>query len=122
MKPIRKWLEAFKSMDIEIESIRLELLFFERNRALCAEPRIEELQKRQEQLIEQKVMLANIIDQVKDPIARTILTMRYVTGEKWETIARKCGKMSERNAHRIHDLAFPELEQLYQKTVSEKNN
>ena len=73
-------------------------------------------------MIGQKVMLANIIDQVKDPIARTILTMRYVTGEKWETIARKCGKMSERNAYRIHDLALTELEQLYQKAVLDKNN
>lgn len=121
MKPIRKRLESFKKCDIEIESIRLELLFFERNLALCAEPRISELKKRQEQLIENKITLANIIDQINDPIARSIYRMRYITGEKWETIASKCGKMSERNAHRIHNLALPEVEKLYRKFVLDKN-
>ena len=109
----KEWLRHIKTNSVELETISDELNYFEKHRSTCSRSRIAELQERRDQLIEQKVMLANIVDNIADPVARSIYRSRYVTGDSWKVVATKCGGMSERNAHYIHDNTFPEFERIY---------
>lgn len=117
---VRKRLNQFKYKSIEIEAIQEELIYLERSLSPCVTPRIIELKRMLDTLIEDKLMLANIIDNIADPVARSIFRFRYVVGCSWDVVAYKCGKMSERNAHYIHDRTIPEVERLYAERSSSK--
>ena len=102
----------------ELESIRHELDFYERHRSLCAEARIAALKEMQQRLLEEKLRLSNVFDLIPDPVARAIYRWRYTTCGTWGLVAEKCGGMSERNAHYIHDHWLPEVERLYKESTA----
>lgn len=110
---IKTWLGSFKKYDVEIEEIRDELVYFEKHRTSCVEDRICELKERLEQLMEKKIILTRVVDNISDPIPRAIFRFRYVMGDPWKAVAAKCGKMSERYAHYIHDDYLPEVEMIF---------
>ena len=81
--------------------------------AKTVEKRSEELQDMIRLLTEQKLSATKLIDSVEDPIGRAILRRRYIFCDTWKKIAIACGKMSERNAHYIHDQALLDFERIY---------
>lgn len=114
---IKAWLGSFKKYDVEIEEIRNELLYFEKHRTPCVEARICELKERLEYLMEKKIILTRIVDNITDPVARAIFRFRYVIGDPWKAVAKKCGKMSERNAHYIHNDYLSEVEMIFNEAM-----
>ena len=77
------------------------------------EKRSDELQKMIRSLTEQKLSATKLIDSVEDPVGRAILRRRYILCDTWKKIAIACGRMSERNAHYIHDQALLDFEKIY---------
>ncbi len=75
--------------------------------------RSDELSQLIQSMNEQKILATKMIDCLADPVARAIMRRRYILGESWPDIAIACGRMSERNAHYIHDKALLEFEEIY---------
>ena len=75
--------------------------------------RSEELQHLIIEMNEQKLSATKLIDDLSDPVGRAILRRRYILCDTWSKIAAACGRMSERNAHYIHDQALLDFEKIY---------
>jgi hypothetical protein len=116
----KKWLNQIKAKNIEIESIKDEIAYLESSKALCKSSRIGDLTERLETMLVEKLILTNTIDDIADPVARAIFRFRYISCLPWKIVAYKCGKMSARNAHGIHDRTLPEVERLYAERSSSK--
>lgn len=114
-------LADFKKINAEIESLSDEIAYYERHRSIRVADRIAEIKEMMDRLMEEKIILTRTIDKLSDPVSRAVYRMRYIVGEKWSVVAAKCGKMSERNAHYIHDQSFPEFERLYGKAMAERS-
>ena len=114
---IKNWLISLRSCNIEAEAIRNEIAYLQKNMPMCVEWRIAELQKKLEQIAGQKALMGKIAENITDPIARSIFSLRYISDCTWIVVAQKCGRMSERNAHYIHDKYLPEFDRLYRKVV-----
>jgi plasmid stabilization system protein ParE len=61
-----------------------------------------------DRLIQAKEEIRATIDQLQDQSQKTILRMRYLLGETWETIAYR-SHYSWRNVHYIHKAALAEV-------------
>ena len=114
---IKKWLISLRSCHIEAEAIKNELEYLQKNMPMCVGSRIDELEKNLEQIARQKVLMGKIVENITDPIARSVFRLRYISDCTGIVVAQKCGRMSERNAHYIHDKCLPEIEKLYRKFV-----
>jgi hypothetical protein len=75
--------------------------------------RSEELEQLILEMNEQKMSATKLIDDLSDPVGRAILRRRYILCDTWSKIAAACGRMSERNAHYIHDQALLDFEKIY---------
>lgn len=114
---VQEWLKGWKAKNIEIDSVKAGILYLERHSTSSVNCRIQELRERLDRMMEEKAVLLNIIDGISDPVARSLFRYRYVIGYKWGVVAKKCGNMSERAAHYLHERALPEVEALYKKFV-----
>ena len=74
---------------------------------------LEELEALIASMTEQKLTATRLIDSMSDPVGRAILRRRYILCDTWAKIAGACGRMSERNAHYIHDQALLDFEKIY---------
>lgn len=118
----KHFLEHILKMEAQLDEKNDELLYWKKQKILFGEDemitkniekRAEELQKMLIILMEQKLSATKMIDSVEDPIGRAILRRRYILCDTWKKIASACGKMSERNAHYIHDQALLDFEKIY---------
>ncbi len=80
----------------------------------------EDIRKREAELqtliasmMEQKLTATRLIDSMSDPVGRAVLRRRNILCDTWAKIASACGRMSERNAHYIHDQALLDFEKIY---------
>ena len=118
----KRFLEHILKMEAQLDEKNDELAYWKKQRMIFGEDdiivqniekRSEELQKMIRLLTEQKLSATKLIDSVEDPIGRAILRRRYILCDTWKKIAVACGKMSERNAHYIHDQALQDFEKIY---------
>lgn len=118
----KRFLEYISKMEAQLDEKNDELAYWEKQKniykedetiAQTVERRSEELQGMIRLLTEQKLSATKLIDSVEDPIGRAILRRRYILCDTWKKIAAACGKMSERNAHYIHDQALLDFEKIY---------
>ena len=118
----KRFLEHISKMETQLGEKNDELAYWQKQRriyredesiAQTVEKRSEELQDMIRTLTEQKLSATKLIDSLEDPIGRAILRRRYILCDTWKKIAATCGKMSERNAHYIHDQALLDFEKIY---------
>ena len=118
----KRFLEHISKMETQLEEKNDELAYWKRQGMIygedesivqTVEKRSEELQEMIRSLTEQKISATKLIDSMEDPIGRAILRRRYILCDTWKKIASACGKMSERNAHYIHDQALLDFEKIY---------
>ncbi len=118
----RRFLEHILKMEAQLDEKNDELAYWKKQQMMFGEDEIitQNIKKRSEELrkmicllTEQKLSATKLIDSVEDPIGRAILRRRYILCDTWKKIASACGKMSERNAHYIHDQALLDFEQIY---------
>ncbi len=118
----KRFLEHILKIEAQLNEKNDELAYWKKQQILFGrdeivakniEKRSEELQQMIYMLAEQKLSATKLIDSVEDPIGRSILRRRYILCDTWKKIASACGKMSERNAHYIHDQALLDFEQIY---------
>ena len=116
------FLEHISKMEAQLDEKNDELAYWEMQKkiyredetiAKTVEKRSKELHDMICVLTEQKLSATKLIDSVEDPIGRAILRRRYILCDTWKKIAVACGKMSERNAHYIHDQALLDFERIY---------
>ena len=116
------FLEHISKMEAQLDEKNDELAYWEMQKkiyredetiAKTVEKRSKELHDMICMLTEQKLSATKLIDSVEDPIGRAILRRRYIFCDTWKKIAIACGKMSERNAHYIHDQALLDFERIY---------
>lgn len=118
----KRFLDHISKMETQLGEKEDELAYWERQSSIYKEDeriaqtlkkRSEELQEMIRSLTEQKLSATKLIDSLEDPIGRAILRRRYILCDTWKKIASACGKMSERNAHYIHDQALLDFEKIY---------
>jgi len=118
----KRFLEHISKMEAQLDEKLDELDYWKKQRVLCSEnetimQNIEERSAELEEMIrlltEQKLSATKLIDSVEDPVGRAILRRRYILCNTWKKIADACGRMSERNAHYIHDQALLDFEKIY---------
>ena len=115
----KKFLNRLLKIQLQIDEKRDELDYWKKQRELCfnntelsdgIRQRAEELQMLIMAMNAQKLSATKLIDSVSDPVERAILRRRYILCDTWSRVAEACGKMSERNAHYIHDQALLDFE------------
>ena len=118
----KRFLEHISKMEAQLEEKNDELAYWKRQKMIYQEDKMiaENVEKRSVELqamirllTEQKLSATKLIDSVEDPVGRAILRRRYILCDTWKKIAVACGKMSERNAHDIHDQALLDFEKIY---------
>ena len=118
----KRFLEHIAKMEAQLCEKNDELTYWQNQRKIYqeddviaknVEKRSDELQKMIRSLTEQKLSATKLIDSVEDPVGRAILRRRYILCDTWKKIAIACGRMSERNAHYIHDQALLDFEKIY---------
>ena len=116
---IEEWLCSVRDLNKELESIHKEIDFFVRYKNYVGNPdkKISALTQRAVFIMQQKVLMADIVWNIKDPIARIIFRCRYILGYTWGDIAKNHAHQSERNVHLIHKRTLPEVEELYRRFV-----
>ena len=109
-------------IQLQIDEKCDELAYWQKQSELCTNDtalaqnirvRTVELQQLILEMNEQKLSATKLIDDLSDPVGRAILRRRYILCDTWSKIALACGKMSERNAHYIHDQALLDFEKIY---------
>ena len=118
-EPIEEWLCSVRDLNKELASIHKEIDFFYKYNNYVGDPdtRISAYKKRAEFIMRQKVLLADIVWHIEDPIARIIFRCRYILGYTWGEIAKNHAHQCERNVHLIHKRTLPEVQKLYEKFV-----
>ena len=118
----KTFLNRLLKIQLQIDEKRDELDYWKKQRELCfnnselsdgIRQRAEELQMLIMAMNAQKLSATKLIDSVSDPVERAILRRRYILCDTWSRVAEACGKMSERNAHYIHDQALLDFEKIY---------
>ena len=118
-QPIEEWLCSVRDLNKELASIQKEIDFFYNynNYVGDLDTRISAYKKRAEFIMRQKALLADVVWNIDDPIARIIFRCRYILGYTWGDIAKNHAHQSERNVHLIHKRTLPEVEELYRRFV-----
>ena len=117
----KNFLHRLLKIQLQIDEKCDELAYWQKQSELCRDPelshdirkRSEELQQLILEMNEQKLSATRLIDDLSDPVGRAILRRRYILCDTWSKIAAACGRMSERNAHYIHDQALLDFEAIY---------
>ncbi len=118
----KKFLHRLLKIQLQIDEKCDELAYWKKQSELCdrdtelaqsIHARSEELERLILEMNEQKLSATKLIDDLSDPVGRAILRRRYILCDTWSKIAAACGRMSERNAHYIHDQALLDFEQIY---------
>lgn len=118
----KKFLHCLLKIQLQIDEKNAELDYWNKQAPLCeADPtlaqnircRKEELMSLISQMNAQKISATRLIDRLGDPVGQAILRRRYILCNTWSDVAEACGRMSERNAHYIHDQAMLDLEKIY---------
>ena len=118
----KNFLHRLLKIQLQIDEKYDELAYWKKQGEICnydselaksIQTRAEELQKLILNMNEQKLSATKLIDDLTDPVGRAILRRRYILCDTWSKIASACGKMSERNAHYIHDQALLDFEKIY---------
>ena len=118
----KNFLHRLLKFQTQIDEKYDELAYWQKQSVYCAENeeiteniklRSEELRRLIVTMNEQKLSATKLIDSLNDPVGRAILRRRYILCDTWTKIASSCGKMSERNAHYIHDQALLDFEKIY---------
>jgi hypothetical protein len=118
----KRFLQKLLKIQVQIDEKTDEFEYWKKQRVFCDEnsqlsrnirKRAEELHDLVQSMNEQKLLATELIERINDPVARTILLRRYILCDTWTTIAAACGRMSERNAHYIHNQALLEFEDIY---------
>lgn len=118
----KKFLQHLMKIQLQVDEKNDELnywhgqaKFCECNAALSEEirERTEELRSLIVSMNTQKMSATKLIDGLSDPVGRAILRRRYILCDTWSAVAEACGRMSERNAHYIHDQALLDFEKIY---------
>ena len=93
LRETEMWLKSIFNINKEIN--------FERELVMVAIKRIAELQKQKEEVL-------NVIENVKNPVHKTILHKRYVQGKKWEDVSKELC-YEQQHIHRLHKKAVEEV-------------
>ena len=117
----KAFLNCLLKFETEINEKTAELAYWKEQDGLHGNELLtEEIRKREEDLraliasmTEKKLMATRLIDSMSDPVGRAVLRRRYILCDTWAKIANACGRMSERNAHYIHDQALLDFEKIY---------
>ena len=117
----KAFLNCLLKFETEINEKTAELAYWQEQDGLHGNELLtEEIRKREEDLrtliasmTEKKLMATRLIDSMSDPVGRAVLRRRYILCDTWAKIANACGRMSERNAHYIHDQALLDFEKIY---------
>ena len=118
----KNFLHRLLKIQLQIDEKYDELAYWKKQSEICnydteltqsIRERSEELEKLILEMNEQKLSATKLIDDLSDPVGRAILRRRYILCDTWSKIANACGKMSERNAHYIHDQALLDFEKIY---------
>ena len=117
----KAFLNCLLKFETEIGEKTAELAYWKEQGTLHGgEILSEEIRKREEELAaliasmtEKKLTATRLIDSMSDPVGRAVLRRRYILCDTWAKIANACGRMSERNAHYIHDQALLDFEKIY---------
>ena len=117
----KAFLNCLLKFETEINEKTAELAYWKEQDGLHGNELLtEEIRKREEDLrtliasmTEKKLMATRLIDSMSDPVGRAVLRRRYILCDTWAKIANACGRMSERNAHYIHDQALLDVEKIY---------
>ena len=117
----KAFLNCLLKFETEINEKTAELAYWKEQDGLHGNELLtEDLRKREEDLrtliasmTEKKLMATRLIDSMSDPVGRAVLRRRYILCDTWAKIANACGRMSERNAHYIHDQALLDFEKIY---------
>ena len=109
----KDWLDVVLKCESYIVAAKKELAYWKQHESdTHAYMRIRYLEEKIANMINQKLRAAKLIDQVDDYIGRTILTRRYIMGEKWDDIALALGGMTVRNVRIIYDKTLVEFVRL----------
>ena len=118
----KKFLYCIFNIQLQINEISEELDYWQQQTEFCGQNlellrdihhRTAELHSLITTMNERKMSATKLIDAVSDPVGRAILRRRYILCNSWSDIAEACGKMTERNAHYIHDRALMDFEKIY---------
>ncbi len=117
----KAFLDCLLKFETDIGEKTAELTYWKELCSLhCDDVLAEDIKKREQELselissmTEKKLVATRLIDGMKDPVGRAILRRRYILCDTWAKIANACGRMSERNAHYIHDQALLDFEKIY---------
>ena len=117
----KAFLNCLLKFETEINEKTAELAYWKEQDGLHGNELLtEHIRKREEDLrthiasmTEKKLMATRLIDSMSDPVGRAVLRRRYILCDTWAKIANACGRMSERNAHYIHDQALLDFEKIY---------
>ena len=117
----KAFLNCLLKFETEINEKTAELAYWKEQDGLHGNELLtEDIRKREEDLrtliasmTEKKLMATRLIDSMSDPVGRAVLRRRYILCDTWAKIANACGRMSERNAHYIHDQALLDFEKIY---------
>ena len=91
-----KWLKSVFNINRELD--------FERENAKCSLKRIEELEKKKEEMLK-------IIRLIDKPEYKQILHKRYIQGKRWEDIELELN-YAEQHIHRLHKQAIVEVHKI----------
>ena len=118
----KNFLHCLLKIQLQIDEKYDELAYWKRQIEFCKNDtelmqdirkRTEELQQLILEMNDRKLSATKLIDDLSDPVGRAILRRRYILCDTWSKIAAACGRMSERNAHYIHDQALLDFEKIY---------
>ncbi|MBQ8496592.1 MAG: hypothetical protein IJ489_03945 [Clostridia bacterium] len=117
----KAFLNCLLKYETEINEKTAELAYWKEQSALQGnETLAEDIRMREMELqnliasmTEKKLTATRLIDSMSDPVGRAVLRRRYILCDTWAKIASACGRMSERNAHYIHDQALLDFEKIF---------
>ena len=118
----KKFLHRLLKIQVQIDEKYDELDYWNKQAEICErDPALsEDIHRRTEELRSlimtmnaQKMSATKLIDGLADPVGRAVLRRRYILCDTWSNVAEACGRMSERNAHYIHDQALLDFEKIY---------
>ena len=118
----KNFLHRLLKIQLQIDEKCDELTYWQKQGEICAQDtelakniqiRAEELRQLIVEMNDRKLVATKLIDNLSDPVGRAILRRRYILCDTWAKIAAACGRMSERNAHYIHDQALLDFETIY---------
>ena len=118
----KKLLDEVHCYDSEIALILINIDNLKRLGFMDTSEHIKQLERKIKRLQFEKLAVSKAIARISDIVARMIFNARYNLGYTWNEITSDVVRMSNRNAHMIHDKAMPEFEKLLAEELSHENN